>query len=167
MKIIFGLIIALFIIGCASMATVEVGLNDEGIVRGTLGDIAMRVTKIELREGDEYNTIWQGSKSVQVAIGAYDFVSITDNYVEINAGAYQSIRLTIDSLSFVQETISDLLVDTTLQFVATAFNEIVIDEGDEIRLVINIMTNNWFDNDSLQIKQGHNPFEGAQLKIYY
>ncbi len=168
-KFVF-LVLPLLIIGCAGQAMVEVGLNDEEsllLLLGTEGDLAMRLLCIEVPEGADYDTLWQGAKQIQVSINSSDFISITDAYEEISPGSYERMRLTVDSVRFVQEPIDEMLRETSCQFTAQAFSPIVIEEDDEIRLVVSINSDAWFDTDSLKIKEGHEPFEGARLKIYY
>ena len=169
MKKILAFISLLIIVGCGGNAMVEFGMNDEEtLLRGTLGDIVVWITKIEIPEdGSTYTTVWEGSRQVQVPIHSTDFFSITDNEVEIIPGSYQNIRLTADSLYFRQDFTNERLVNTPVSFIASAFTEIVIEEDDEMRLVVNIMSDSWFDNEELAIKDGHTPFEGAQLKIFY
>jgi len=160
----------IIIIGCAGRARVEIGLNDETILApsGTFGDIGIRILKIELSADDTYNTIWEGSKLLTVPIQEHTFVSITDIYIDISPGTYKSAKVTIDSLWYVQQNINKMLSNTDLTFIANAsFGGIVIEDGDETKWVINIMSPNWFELDSLRIKPGHNPFEGAALKVYY
>ena len=162
MNRIFGLVIPILIIGCAGTGSVELGFNDEGLLRGTGPELAIWVSKIEFPEEGTYTTVWEGSKRVQVPTGSREFLSITDGYIEITPGSYQTIRLTVDSLHYITDATSNPLVDTTCQFIATAFIEIVIEDGDEMQLVVDIMSSNWFDADSLT----NTPFEGARLKIY-
>lgn len=166
-KLIFFMIVSLAVIGCAGKANIEIGLNDEGLLLGTFGDLTMRVLKIELPEGAVYNTIWEGIKFVTVSIQGGDFVSITDHYITVTPGSYNKIRLTVDSLCYAQETTKKILIDTVYQFEATAFTEIVIEEGDELNLVVNIVSSSWFDMGLLEIKTDHYPFENAGLKVYY
>lgn len=167
MKKIFVFILPIIIIGCAGDATVEIGINDQGLLRGTLPNLMLWVSKIEFPEDNTYTTVWEGSKEVQVAINDDTFLSIADDYIAIPGGSYQHIRLTIDSLYFVQDNTSGMLLDTAYQFDATALFEIIIEEGDEFQLLVNIISDNWFDADSLRIKPGHEAFEGARLLIYY
>jgi hypothetical protein len=158
----------ILILGCGDNALVEVGLNDdESLFRGTLGDLAMRVIDLELSDGGAtYSSLWSGPKTIFVPIQDDQFVSVTDNYIETPPQSIQSIRITVDSLRYIQDNQSVMLSDTSLQFIANSFGEIGIFENQEIRLVINIMSNNWFDAESLKIRAGHLPFEGARLNTY-
>ncbi len=171
---IFGIVLPLLIIGCAGQATVEVGLNDETVLSsllllGTQGNIEMRVLCVELPDGAAYDTIWSGAKDVSVPVDSRDYISITDAYEEVSPGSYQRMRLTVDSVRFVDEPTDKMLIEAPYQFSAQAFSPIVIEENDELRLVISINSNEWFDSnpDSLKIRDGYEGFEGARLKIYY
>lgn len=166
MKKFVALILPIIIIGCAGQAMVEVGLYDESLVDAPLGDVVMRVTKIELAEDNTYNTIWESANHVEVGVQSSDFVSITNNYVEITPGSYQSIRLTVDSVGYVSDS-TVMLVETSYQFIANAFSQIVIDENDDLQLAITINSSSWLDTDSMKIKEGHVAFEGAALRVYY
>jgi len=167
MKKFVTLILPLIIIGCAGQAMVEVGLYDESLAEAPLGDVVMRVTKIELAADNTYNTIWESANHVEVAVQSPDFVSITNRYIEITPGSYQSIRLTVDSVSYVHDPVSMMLIDTSYQFIANAFSQIVIDENDDLQLAITINSSSWLDTDSMKIKEGHVAFEGAALRVYY
>ncbi len=173
MRKIVAVIVPLLIVGCAGQAMVEVGLNDSEfssfLLLGTEGDIVMRVLCIEVPQEGAYDTLWSGAQEVAVPINGADFVSITGGNVEISPDSYLRMRLTVDSVRFVDEPTDKMLVDAPYQFTAQAFSAIVIEEGDEFRLVININTDMWFDSnpDSLKIREGHEAFEEAQLKIYY
>ena len=104
MKKVIAIIFPLLIVGCAGNALVEVGLNDETtVLAGTAGDLAMRVLRIEVPEGDIYSTIWEGEKFVQVPTQTSDFISITEGYVEITPDAHEHIRLTVDSIRYVND----------------------------------------------------------------
>lgn len=166
MKKFVTLILPIIIIGCAGQAMVEVGLYDESLVDAPLGDVVMRVTKIELAEDNTYNTIWESANHVEVTVQSSDFVSITEGYIEITPGSYQSIRLTVDSVCYVSDS-TVMLVETSYQFVANAFTQIVIDENDDLQLAITINSSSWLDTDSMKIKEGHVAFEGAALRVYY
>ncbi|MBA7515123.1 hypothetical protein ES705_07161 [subsurface metagenome] len=166
MKKFVALILPIIIIGCAGQAMVEVGLYDESLADAPLGDVMMRVTKIELAEDNTYNTIWESANHVEVAVQSSDFVSITNNYIEITPGSYQSIRLTVDSVCYVSDT-TVMLVETSYQFIANAFSQIVIDENDDLQLAITINSSSWLDTDLMKIKEGHVAFEGAALRVYY
>jgi uncharacterized cupin superfamily protein len=166
MKKFVTLILPIIIIGCAGQAMVEVGLYDESLVDAPLGDVVMRVTKIELAEDNTYNTIWESVNHVEVTVQSSDFVSITEGSIEITPGSYQSIRLTVDSVCYVSDS-TVMLVETSYQFIANAFTQIVIDENDDLQLAITINSSSWLDTDSMKIKGGHELFEGAALRIYY
>jgi len=166
MKKFVTLILPIIIIGCAGQAMVEVGLYDESLVDAPLGDVVMRVTKIELAEDNTYNTIWESANHVEVTVQSSDFVSITEGSIEITPGSYQSIRLTVDSVCYVSDS-TVMLVETSYQFVANAFTQIVIDENDDLQLAITINSSSWLDTDSMKIKEGHVAFEGAALRVYY
>jgi len=166
MKKFVTLILPIIIIGCAGQAIVEVGLYDESLVDAPLGDVVMRVTKIELAEDNKYNTIWESANHVEVTVQSSDFVSITEGSIEITPGSYQSIRLTVDSVCYVSDS-TVMLVETSYQFIANAFTQIVIDENDDLQLAITINSSSWLDTDSMKIKGGHELFEGAALRVYY
>ncbi|MEE8596941.1 MAG: hypothetical protein V3T09_03930 [bacterium] len=166
MKKFVTLILPIIIIGCAGQAMVEVGLYDESLVDAPLGDVVMRVTKIELAEDNTYNTIWESANHVEVTVQSSDFVSITEGSIEITPGSYQSIRLTVDSVCYVSDS-TVMLVETSYQFIANAFTQIVIDENDDLQLAITINSSSWLDTDSMKIKEGHVAFEGAALRVYY
>jgi uncharacterized cupin superfamily protein len=166
MKKFVTLILPIIIIGCAGQAMVEVGLYDESLVDAPLGDVVMRVTKIELAEDNTYNTIWESANHVEVTVQSSDFVSITEGSIEITPGSYQSIRLTVDSVCYVSDS-TVMLVETSYQFIANAFTQIVIDENDDLQLAITINSSSWLDTDSMKIKGGHELFEEAALRIYY
>ncbi|NOR17789.1 hypothetical protein GQ543_08815 [candidate division WOR-3 bacterium] len=166
MKKFVTLILPIIIIGCAGQAMVEVGLYDESLVDAPLGDVVMRVTKIELAEDNTYNTIWESANHVEVTVQSSDFVSITEGSIEITPGSYQSIRLTVDSVCYVSDS-TVMLVETSYQFIANAFTQIVIDENDDLQLAITINSSSWLDTDSMKIKGGHELFEEAALRVYY
>ncbi len=165
MKKFVTLILPIIIIGCAGQAMVEVGLYDESLVDAPLGDVVMRVTKIELAEDNTYNTIWESANHVEVTVQSSDFVSITEGSIEITPGSYQSIRLTVDSVRYVSD-LTVMLVETSYQFIANAFTQIDIDENDDLQLVITINSSSWLDTDSMKIKDGHELFEEAALREY-
>jgi hypothetical protein len=160
------LIIILFA-GCAQNAMVEFGFNDGQLLTGTFGDMSIRVTRIEAFQNAEYTTLWENSNLVSVPVNGNDFCSITGNYVSIIPGNYKKFRVTIDSLSYSIDNTHALLLDSTFQFIASAFSDIIIEENDEYRFVISINSSTWFDSESLRVKAGHQPFEGASLKIFY
>jgi hypothetical protein len=167
MKKIDILIILIILINCAGNATAEFGMNDRGLLRGTLGDFVVYVSKIELPEDNTYTTVWDGSSAVEVSVNDDDFVTITEHSIEVLPGSYEQVRVTIDSLYYVQDQISEVLVGTALEFTATAISDVVIEEGDELQLVINIVSDNWFDAESLMIRPGHEAFEGARLQVHH
>jgi hypothetical protein len=96
-----------------------------------------------------------------------DFVSITNGYEDIEPKAYSNVRITVDSLTHIQQTVTTLVTDTSVTFVAQAFSPIVIGDDDELKLVVAIAAEVWFDEDSVRIIPGHEPFENATLRIYY
>ncbi len=167
MKRIIAAILPILIIGCAGEALVEVGFHDGTLFDAQYGDITMRVTRIELPEEDAYNTIWEGAKDVAVSVQTEDYVSITDDYISIIPGSYRSLRLTVENVHYVENTIDETLVDTSYQFVANAFSQIVIEENDEFRLAVIINSTAWFDVNTGQIRDGHEAFEDAKLRLYY
>jgi len=167
MKKIATVILPVFIIGCAGDALVEVGFHDGTLFDAQYGDITMCVTRIELPEEDAYVTIWEGAKDVAVAIQTEDYVSITDNYISISPGSYLSLRLTVNDVHYVHNTIDETLVDTSYQFVANAFSQIVIEENDEFRFAVIINSAAWFDVNTGQIRDGHEAFEDAKLRLHY
>lgn len=167
MKRWVGSIMLLMIIGCAGQGAIEFGLNDGALFDSTFGDIVMTVTKIEMPEGNGYITVWEGAEEVVVAITVADFMSITDRYVEVTPGSYQNIRLTVESVRYIQDSVSVPLIDGSYEFVATAFSELVVEENDDLQFVIGIMSATWFDADSLKIRSGYEAFQGATLRINY
>lgn len=167
MKFIYCALLGILLIGCAQNATVEIGFNDGAFLAGTFGDMIIRVLKIEMLQNKEYTAIWEGSSIVSVPINNQDFCSITNGYISIIPGTYKTLRITIDSLSYKIENSTVLLIDSVYQFTATAFSELLVEDNDEYRFVVGITSTNWFDSESLKIKPGHHPFDGASLKIYY
>lgn len=164
MKKLVTLILMMIIIGCTGQAVIEVGINDDALVDAPLGDLVMRVTRIELPEGGTYNAIWEGPKEIQVAIQSSGFVSITDTYLEISPGSYQNLRLTVDSVRYENDT-TVMLIDSSFQFVARAFGEIVVEENDELQLVVNIVSSSWFDANLKEITA--EAFNQAALRVYW
>jgi hypothetical protein len=81
--------------------------------------------------------------------------------------SYANIRLTVDSLTHIQQTTETLIIDTALTFVAQAFTPIVVSGGDELRLVVSIAAEVWFNDTLPGIIPGHEPFESAALRVYY
>lgn len=166
----FALFLLLIIVACGGTGMVEVGMNDGPARAAALadqGDLAMRVLSIEIPLGGEYSSLWEGPQDVQVSIGAEDFISISFRYLEIEPGSYDHIRLTVDSVRHVQDTLEVMVVDTSYQFEANAFTSIVIEEDDEFQLVVGVNAAQWFDETAQQIIDGHVAFEGATLKIFY
>ncbi|MEO0184448.1 MAG: hypothetical protein ABIL22_02240 [candidate division WOR-3 bacterium] len=167
MRYLYLILILSLFWGCAQNASVEIGFNDGVILAGTFGDMIIRVSKIEAFQNAQYTTIWENGNTVSVPVNGSDFCSITGNYVSIVPGTYRKFRVTIDSLSYKIDNTVVLLLDSNYQFIPTAFSDIVIEDGDEYRLVIGISSSSWFESESLRIKPGHSPFENATLKIFY
>jgi hypothetical protein len=167
MRIQFALVALIALVGCGKNASVEFGMNDETLLDGAAGDLRMRVLKVEIPEGGDYVTAWEGIEQVQVELQESDFVSITNGYEAVEPRAYSNVRVTVDSLIHIQQTVTTPLIDTALTFVAQAFSPIVISDGDELKLVVAIAAEVWFDEDSIRIVPGHEPFENAALRIYY
>lgn len=165
--IILFSILPLLFFNCANPASVEFGFNDETLLLGAVGEFVISVSKIEAKIEGDYSTIWEGNRTVSVPSGTSDFLSITENTVSIDPGTYRTFKITIDSLKFKQETISTLLIDTNYQFTVNSFSDIIIGGGDELKLVVVIASFNWFDYDSLKIKTGKTPFEGAVVRQVY
>lgn len=163
----FAFFSILMIIACAQNASIEIGFNDGLLLRGTYGDIIVRVTKIEIFQGGEFINLWDNNNIVGIPINSNDYCSITNGYLSVSSGSYKKMRITIDSLSYKIDNTTVTLLDSVYQFTANAFTDIVIDANDEYRLVVSIASANWFDPDSQKIKTGHLPFEGASLKVYY
>ncbi len=166
MRKIYALSIIIAIAGCATSTGVEFGMNDETL-DGVAGDLAMRVLKIEVPDGAAYTTVWEGTKRIQIELQTDDFVSITDGLIDMDPVTLSHIIVTVDSLTHVQDSVMTHLIDSTIVFRADAFAPIPIIEGDEKRLAIVIGAAVWFDDDSLQIATGHEPFEGAALRVSY
>lgn len=154
-------------IACVRNASVEIGFNDGPIFRGTYGDIVVRVTKIEAFQKGQFSDLWNGNNVVSIPINSDEYCSITNSYVILSSGSYTKMRITIDSLAYKVDNTDIILLDSIYQFTANAFTDIVIEDNSEYRLVISISSNTWFDPDSHKIKTGHQPFEGASLKVYY
>jgi hypothetical protein len=165
MKYGITLLVALvMIIGCASEAFVEFGANDDVLLDAPLGDITMRVLRIEVPEGGTYTTVWDLGKHVTVPIQTSSFVSITDGPVVIVPGTYDHVRVTVDSVCYVSDS-TTILIDTTYIFEANAFTNIVIEENEDMNLVINIISTAWFDTNTGTISGI--PFDQAALRVYY
>lgn len=162
----FILLVMMCFIGCAGQALVEFGMNDEGLLDSTFGDFVMRVTEIAVPEGGGYVTVWTGAQDMSVPLGETGYITITYGFETVDPGSYPHVRVTIENLQYV-DLGTVMLIDTAYQFEATAFTQIVMEENDELQLVININSDAWFDTDSLDIRTGHQPFEGASLKVYY
>lgn len=167
MRILFTLVAIIALVGCGSNASVEFGMNDETLLDGAAGDLRMRVLKVEIPDGSEYITAWESVEYVQVELQEDVFVSITNGYEDIEPKAYSNIRITVDSLTHIQQTVTTPLIDTSITFVAQAFSPIVISDGDELRLVVAIAAQSWFEDSTVSIIPGHEPFENAALRIYY
>ena len=167
MRILWTLVAILAIISCANNALVEFGMNDETLFDGTAGDLIMRVLKVEIPHGGEYVTVWEGVENVRIELRTDDFVSITNGYEDVEPRAYSNVRITVDSLGHIRQTSTTTLIDTSIVFVAQAFSPIVVGDGDELQLVVVIGAENWFDEDSVRIIPGHEPFENAAFRIYY
>lgn len=167
MRILYAVVAIIVIAGCADDAAVEFGMNDEPLLRGTAGDLAMRVLSIEVPDGETYATVWEGAEWVQVVLQSSDFMSITKAYETLEPKSYPRMRITVDSLTHVQLTESTLIDALPITFIAQAFTPIVISGGDELRLVIVLGASVWFDSEIPGIKEGHTAFEGAALRVYY
>jgi hypothetical protein len=167
MRILFALVAIIALVGCGTNALVEFGMNDETLLDGAAGDLRMRVLKVEIPDGSEYITAWESIEYVQIELQEDDFVSITNGYEDIEPSTYSNVRVTVDSIEHIQQTVTTPLIDTAITFVAQAFSPIVIGDGDELRLVVAIAAEVWFDEDSIRIVPGHEPFENAALRIYY
>jgi hypothetical protein len=167
MRIFLALIAIIVMVSCGNNASVEFGMNDETLKDGAAGDLRMKVLKVELPDGADYVPVWEGIEYVQVELQSSDFVSITSGYEGVEPKSYSSVRVTVDSLTHVQQTSSTLLIDTAITFVAQAFTPIVISGNNDYRLVVVIAAEVWFDEDSLRIIPGHEPFENAALRIFY
>lgn len=165
-NIFFGLLI-LALVGCATNAKIEVGMIDETLLaRAPLGDLYLRVTKIELPGVEDYETIWEGSRWVDVPVQTGVFASITDSRVDVVPDSYRRIRLTVDSLGFTDGADSISLLAASTQFVAEAFADIIVSDGDELTFAVNLRSELWFSPDSMKIKTGHAAYEGAYLKLH-
>ncbi len=167
MRILYALLIIVAIIGCGSNASVEFGMNDEALFDGESGDLTMRVLSIEVPDGDTYVTLWEGPEYVPVELKASGFTSITTGYIDVEPRTISRVRVTVDSLTHVQQTSLTLVIEPAFSFIAQAFTPIVIGEEDELRLVIVINAETWFNDSTGEIIQGHDPFEDAALRIYY
>jgi len=167
MKTLFALVAAIAVFGCTNNASVEFGMNDETLFEGAAGDLRMRVLKIEIPDGNSYTSVWEGAEYVQVELQTSDFVTITHGNEEMEPRSYANIRLTVDSLTHIQQTTETLIIDTALTFVAQAFTPIVVSGGDELRLVVSIAAEVWFNDTLPGIIPGHEPFESAALRVYY
>jgi hypothetical protein len=167
MRICLAIIAVALIIGCGNNAAVEFGMNDVTLLEGAAGDLGMRVLSIEVPDGDNYVPVWEGTEPIVVELEISDFTTITHRYIDVEPGTYGNVRVTIDSLIYIQQTSSTLVLDTAYQFVAQAFTPVVISDGDELKLVVSIAAEIWFDTDSVRIIEGHYPFEGAAMTIFY
>lgn len=161
-----GILVIIFLLvvsGCMKTALVEIGFNDEGAVNMP-GDIVLWITEIEFPVG---RTLWRGYQPITVSISDKGFVSATGTYYEIDPGYYRTVRVCVDSVRYVNDTVSALLVETPYRFAACTSYPIYFDGSEEVQLVISIRTDRWLDFDEADLKDGHYPFEGAQLNIYY
>jgi len=161
---IIVLIPCLLIIGCAGEALVEFGVTDDVLFDAPLGDIGMRVLRIDIPEDGSYTTIWELGKYVEIPIQSSGFVSITDGPVTIVPGTYDHLRVTVDSVRFLSDSIV-MLIDTMYVFDANAFTNLVITENDDMDLVINIVSTSWFDSNTGTVNG--TPFDQAALRVYY
>ena len=150
-----------------AMALAEFGMNDEQLLADDVGGLRMEIHRVELPSGSNYFTVWEGTETVQVELYNSSFCTITNGYIQIEPGTYDNTRLTVDSLAYVQQTSTILLVDTSFAFIAQTFMPIIIEEENEYRLVISIASDVWFDADSVRIIPGRYPFEGAALRMFY
>jgi len=164
--IFFGMLVLTFI-GCATNAKVEVGLIDEALfARAPLGDVYCRITKLELPGATDYETIWEGVKWVDVPVQTGVFASITDSKVDVIPDSYRRIRITVDSLSYIAaDGTTTGLITSSIQFVAEAFTDIIVSDGDELTFAVNIRSDIWLSLNPVQIISGHTAFEGANLKL--
>ncbi len=167
MKRGFALVVLIVWLACTNQAFIEVGMNDATLLAGVYGDLIMNVTKIEIAETNNYSTVWEGHKSLLVSIQSPDYVTLTDDWVQITPGEYRYMRVTADSLRYDNNITITMLHEQSFDFVAQAFSNILVDENDEIQLVILINSNNWLELDSLRIIPGKSAFEGAALRIHY
>jgi hypothetical protein len=162
----FFCLLVLVLIGCATNAQVEVGMFDESLLaQAPLGDLYMRVTKLELPGAADYETIWEGARWVDVPVQTGVFASITDARVDVVPDSYRRIRITVDSLGITNGIDSIYLVTAVTQFVAEAFTDIIVSDGDELTFAVNIRSDVWLSPDSMKIISGHTAFEGATLKL--
>jgi hypothetical protein len=143
---------------------VEFGVTDDVLFDAPLGDIEMRVLRIEVPEGGTYTTVWELGKHVAVPIQTSGFVSITDGVVSVVPAEYDKVRVTVDSVCFVNET-SKVLIDTVYVFDANAFTSLLIEDNDDMKLVINIVSTSWFDASTGTISG--TPFDQAALRVFY
>lgn len=164
MKYSICLIALLYLIGCTGVASVEVGFNDANVSKATYGDIAFNVLVIEF----ESDTIWAGNTYVSVPLlDDTLFTSATNGTVEVDPGSYQDMRVTAESLRYVMGATDTMLLDGVFSFTAQAFTPLQLDANEELRLVIDMVSENWFDPVMKEIKPGSTPFAGAGLRIDY
>jgi hypothetical protein len=165
-NIIFGLLLLAFA-GCTTNAQIEIGLIDETLLAmGDQGDLYLRVTKIELPGAEGYETIWEGGRWVDVPVQNGIFASITDSKVDVVPDRYRKIRITVDSLGYIPVGgDTTFLVSEPTQFVAEAFTDIIVSDGDELNFAVNIRSDIWLSLNPVGIISGHTPFEGANLKL--
>ena len=159
-----ALIPCVLFIGCAGDALVEFGLTDDVLLDAPLGDLGMRVLQIDIPEGGSYTTVWNSGTYVEVPVQSSGFISITDIPVTIVPGTYDHVRITVDSVRFVTDS-TVVLIDSQYVFDANAFTTIVIEENDDMRLVVNLVSTSWFDANSGTLNG--TPFDQAALRVYY
>lgn len=162
--VVFVLIPCLLIIGCAGEALVEFGMTDDVLFDAPLGDIGMRVLQIEIPENGSYTTIWDLGTYIEVPVQSSGYMSITTSPVTIVPGTYDHVRVTVDSVLYLSDSVV-VLIDSTYVFDAKAFNNIIIDENDDMSLVINIISTSWFDANTGSVSG--TPFDQAALRVYY
>ena len=167
MRIYLAILVVVAIIGCGNNAAVEFGMNDVTLLDGAAGDLGMRVLSIEVPDGDTYIPVWEGAEPIVVELETSDFTTITHRYIDLEPGTFSNVRVMIDSLTYIQQTSTTVIIDSTYQFVAQAFTPVVISDGDELKIVVSIAAEIWFDTDSVRIIEGHYPFEGAAITIFY
>jgi len=154
----------LVIIGCASESFVEFGANDDVLFDAPLGDITMRVLRIDVPEDGGYTTVWDRGKSIVVPLQTGGFESITDGPVSVIPGTYNHVRITVDSVCYETDS-TVLLIDTVYIFDANAFTNLIIEDNGDISLVVNIVSTSWFDANTGTING--TPFDQAALRVYY
>lgn len=162
-RAILVIIFLLIVIGCMKTALVEIGFNDEGAV-SIPGDVVLWVTEIEFPLG---NTLWRGYQPITIPINSSGFISATGTYYEIEPGYYRVARVAVDSVRYINDTVSTLVIERPYRFGICTPYPIYFDGDKEVRLVVSIRTDKWLDCDEAEVKFGCYPFDGAQLNIYY